>query len=548
LPHLTAAARAGVAAALFFIGLHAAAQPRTPMTDRLIVRLADWADADRVQPMHADRARGLSIAARSRLEPYRRMSGGAQVVRLTHDMPVAEVEAMAARLMRDPAVAHAEPDRRKFPLRAATDPLYANQWNLFEPAGGINAPAAWDITIGSPAVVVAVLDTGVRPDNADLTGRLAAGYDFVREDAPGLALTANDGDGRDADAADPGDWVSAAEAGQPPFGGCPQAASSSWHGTHTAGIIAASANNAYGIAGIAWAVRVLPARVLGKCGGYTSDIIDAIRWSAGLAVPGVPANASPAQVLNLSLGAPGACSVEEQRALDDALAIGRVKAIVTAAGNEAGDSAQTTPANCRGVLTVTATDRSGSRAPYASFGANVALAAPGGWFAADATSGTSGILSLFNTGRTTPAADTFAFAAGTSEAAAHVSGVVALMLSANPGLAAADVRRILQTTARAFPNATCSRSLCGAGIVDAAAAVAAAAPPPAPAAPVQSDPAPMPVSMTAPAATPGAVDSGGGGCTIARDGAPEAALPLLALWAFASILARRWRERRTRRA
>ena len=516
--HLTAAARAGVAAALCFIALHAAAQPRAPTTDRLIVRLADWADADRAQPMRADRARGLSIAARSRLEPYRRMSGGAQVVRLTHDMPVAEVEAMAARLMRDPAVAHAEPDRRKFPLRAATDPLYANQWNLFEPAGGINAPAAWDITIGSPAVVVAVLDTGVRPDNADLAGRLAAGYDFVREDAPGLALTANDGDGRDADAADPGDWVSAAEAGQPPFGGCPQAASSSWHGTHTAGIIAASANNAYGIAGIAWAVRVLPARVLGKCGGYTSDIIDAIRWSAGLAVPGVPANASPAQVLNLSLGAPGACSVEEQRALDDALAIGRVKAIVTAAGNEAGDSAQTTPANCRGVLTVTATDRSGSRAPYASFGANVALAAPGGWFAA-----------------------------GTSEAAAHVSGVVALMLSANPGLAAADVRRILQTTARAFPNATCSRSLCGAGIVDAAAAVAAAAPPPAPAAPVQSDPAPMPVSMTAPAATPAAVDSGDG-CTIARDGAPEAALPLLALWAFASMLARRWRERRTRRA
>ncbi len=295
-------------------------------------------------------------------------------------------------------------------------------------------------------------------------------------------------------------------------------------------------------------MRLLPARVLGKCGGYTSDIIDAIRWSAGLAVPGVPENASPAQVLNVSLGATGACSVEEQRALDDALATGRVKAIVTAAGNEAGDSAQITPSNCRGVLTVTATDRSGSRAPYASLGANVALAAPGGSFAANATSGANGILSLFNTGSTTPAADTFAFAAGTSEAAAHVSGVIALMLSANPGLAADDVRRILQTTARAFPNATCSPSLCGAGIVDAAAAVvAAAAVPPAPATPVQPDPPPMPVSMTTPAATPAAVASGGGGgCTIARNGAPEAALPLLALWAFASILSRRRREPRTR--
>jgi serine protease len=526
-----------------------AAQPRADVTDRLIVRLADWADAPPAQAMPAERARGLSITARSRLDPDRRMSGGAQVVRLAQAMPIAEVEAVARRLMSDPAVLHAEPDRRKFPLRAATDPLYANQWNLFEPAGGVNAPAAWDITIGSPAVVVAVLDTGVRPANADLVGRLAAGYDFVREDAPGLALTANDGDGRDADAADPGDWLTAAEAGQPPFTGCPQAASSSWHGTHTAGIIAASANNGYGIAGIAWAVRVLPVRVLGKCGGYTSDIIDAIRWSSGLAVPGVPANANPAQVLNLSLGGAGPCSVEEQRVLDDALATGRVRAIVTAAGNDAGDSAQTTPANCRGVLAVTATDRSGSRAPYASFGANVAFAAPGGSFAATATSGANGILSLFNSGRTTPAGDAFAFAAGTSEAAAHASGVIALMLSANPGLAAADVRRILQTTARAFPNATCSRALCGAGIVDAAAAVAAAAAPATPAtpAPAQPDPAPMPVSMTTSAPAPMAAD-GGGGCTIARDGAPEAGLPLLALWALAAILCRRWREPRPHRA
>ncbi len=194
------------------------------VTDRLIVRLADWADADRVQPMRADRARGLSIAARSRLEPHRRMSGGAHVVRLTHDFPVAEVEAMAARLMADPAVVHAEPDRRKFPLRVASDPLYARQWNLFEPAGGINAPAAWDITTGSPTVVVAVLDTGVRPENADLAGRLAAGYDFVREDAPGLTLTANDGDGRDPNPTDPGDWLTETEAGQPPFTSCPEAA------------------------------------------------------------------------------------------------------------------------------------------------------------------------------------------------------------------------------------------------------------------------------------------------------------------------------------
>jgi serine protease len=528
----------------------AAAQERPQTTDRLIVRLADWADAERGQPMSADRARTLSIAARSRLEPLRRMSGGAQVVRLAQPMAVADVEAMARALMADPAVLHAEPDRRKFPLRLPTDPLYRNQWNLFEPAGGINAPAAWDVTIGSPSIVVAVVDSGLRPANADLAGRLAPGYDFVREDAPGLFATANDGDGRDADPSDPGNWVSAEEAGQPPFTGCPEAEASTWHGTHIAGIIAASANNAYGVAGIAWAVRVLPARVLGKCGGYTSDIIDAVRWAAGLAVPGVTANANPAQVLNLSLGATGACSVEEQRAFDDVLGTASVKAIVSAAGNDAGDSARVAPGNCRGVIAVTATDRTGARAPYASVGANVALAAPGGAFAANSTNGANGILSLFNAGRTVPAADAFAFAVGTSEAAAHVSGVAALVLSVNPALTAAELRALLVRTARAFPSASCTPLVCGAGIVDAAAAVAAAAPAPATPAPAPAAPAPAAIAETtamAAAATEGGGGGGGGGCTVARDGAPELALPLAAAWALAAIALRRRNARRPAR-
>ncbi|MET0679835.1 MAG: S8 family peptidase [Burkholderiales bacterium] len=533
----------------------AAAQERPQTTDRLIVRLADWAEGDRAQPMGADRARSLSAAARTRINPLRRMSGGAQVVRLTHPMALADVEGVARNLMADPTVLHAEPDRRKFPLRVPTDPLFRNQWNLFELAGGIDAPAAWDITTGSPAVVVAVIDSGVRTLNADLAGRLAPGYDFIREDAPGLSTTANDGDGRDADPSDPGNWISAEEAGRPPFTGCPEAEASTWHGTHIAGIIASSANNAYGVAGIAWEVRVLPARVLGKCGGYTSDIIDAARWTAGLAVPGVPANANPAQVVNLSLGAPGACSVEEQRAVDDVLATGATKAVVSASGNDGGDATRIAPGNCRGVIAVTATDRFGARAPYASIGANVALAAPGGAFPASATSGENGILSLFNAGRTGPAADAFAFAVGTSEAAAHVSGVAALVLSVNPGLTAAELRALLLRTARAFPNVSCTPLTCGAGIVNAAAAVlaaAAAAPPPAPAAPAPAPTAPPPPAMTADmtiaapgaAAAEGASGGGGGGCTFARDGAPEVALPLALIWAIAMILARR-RDART---
>src|SRR5262245_51394426 len=530
----------GLCTVLLLLAAFAAdAADRRHSTDRLIVRLADWAEADRAQPMATERARSLSVVARTRLEPMRRMSGGARVVRLNHDMDLADVEAMAARLMSDPAVIHAEPDRRKFPKLAPSDPLFPSQWNLFEPIGGIPAPLAWDVTTGSPAVVVAILDTGIRPANPDLVGRLVAGYDFVREDGPGLFLTANDGDGRDADPSDPGNWLTAAEAGQPPFTACPQPEDSTWHGTHTAGIIAASANNGYGIAGIAWAVRVLPARVLGKCGGYTSDIIDAIRWSAGIAVPGVPPNATPAQVLNLSLGASGPCSTEEQRGIDDAVATGRVRAIVTAAGNDAADSVSVSPGNCAGVLAVTAIDRSGSRAPYASTGTNVAIAAPGGFFTAGTMSGANGILSLFNAGRMGPAADTFAFAAGTSEAAAHVSGVATLMLSVNPGLSAADIRATLRSTARAFPNATCNTATCGAGIVDAGAAVIAATV-------LAEAPGSMTTAGMAPPMSSGG--GGGGGCTIARGGAADASLPLLALWA-ALVIARRRRDgHRARRA
>jgi len=159
----------------------AAAQGDDATAERLIVRLADWAEGDRAQPTGADRARSLSATARTRLEPLRRMSGGAHVVRLTHPMALADVEAITRNLRSDPAVLHAEPDPRKFPLRVPTDPHYRNRWNLFEAAGGTNAPAAWDVTTGSPAAVVAVIDSGVLPRNTDLGGRLATGYDFVRE-------------------------------------------------------------------------------------------------------------------------------------------------------------------------------------------------------------------------------------------------------------------------------------------------------------------------------------------------------------------------------
>ncbi len=207
--------------------------------------------------------------------------------------------------------------------------------------GGANLPLAWDYTTGSSGVIVAVIDTGIS-NHADLNGvsggatytpagRFLPGYDFVSS-ANGATLPANfvsnDGNGRDADPSDPGDWITVQEKTLYPAD-CAigetapyQASDSSWHGTHMAGIVAATANNAAGIAGIGWNVRVLPLRALGKCGGDLSDIAEAVRWAAGLPVSGVPANPYPAQVISLSLGGGDTCSAEMQNAVNAAISGG----------------------------------------------------------------------------------------------------------------------------------------------------------------------------------------------------------------------------------
>lgn len=165
------------------------------------------------------------------------------------------------------------------------DPFYGAQWPLFEARGGIDLAPAWVLTHGAASVTVAVLDTGIRP-HEDLL-RVLPGYDFVADPA-----RANDGDGRDSDPSDPGDWLTLAESEAGPLAGC-RVRSNSWHGTHVAGIIGAQGNNGKGVAGINWESPILPVRVLGKCGGYNSDVVDAMYWAAGFGVPGLPDNAIP---------------------------------------------------------------------------------------------------------------------------------------------------------------------------------------------------------------------------------------------------------------
>jgi serine protease len=405
------------------------------------------------------------------LSHVKRTASGAHVFKLSRRMGSDEARLMAASIVAgDADVEYAEPDRLLRALRVPNDTMLAQQWSLADSAAGIRAGIAWDTSIGT-GVTVAVIDTGVRP-HADLVANLLPGYDFISD-----TFVSGDGNQRDADAYDPGDAVSANYC----FRGDP-ASGSSWHGTHVAGIVAAVGNNATGVAGVAYGAHVLPLRALGKCGGYTSDIADAIVWAAGGSIAGVPANPNPARVINLSLGGGGACDNTTQAAIDRVRALGAV--VVVAAGNENSNVSTSSPANCRGVVAVAATGPSGGRASYSNFGTGVTLAAPGG-------DQGGGILSTLNSGSTTPASDSYASYMGTSMATPVVSGVVALMFAVNPRLTPDNVTSILQNTARAFP-ASCSQ--CGAGLVDAAAAVASAAgtvvtPPPPP------PPPPGPVSV-----------------------------------------------------
>jgi serine protease len=452
------------------------------MTDRIIVKYRDASAGGTPTSATLGVARVAGNRQGVSLSHLRRTQSGADVMSLNRNLSMQQARALAEDLKSgDSNVEYAEPDRVLNALFVPNDSYYSQQWDYFDAVGGLNLPTAWDKSTGK-GVVVAVLDTGIRP-HADLAANLLPGYDFISTN-----LVSNDGTGRDADPSDPGDATTAGLC----YSGSP-ASKSSWHGTHVAGTIAAVSNNGSGIAGVAFGAKVLPVRVLGRCGGYTSDIADAIIWASGGAVAGVPANANPARVINMSLGGSGACDTTTQNAINSARSRGTV--VVVAAGNSNANAAQFSPASCTGVITVAATGKTGGKASYSNFGANVTVAAPGG-------DGGAGILSTLNAGTSAPGADSYASYMGTSMATPHVAGVVALMLSRNSALKPDDVASKLKSTARAFP-ATCSQ--CGSGIVNASAAVDAAAgttPAPAPAPAPTPAPAPAPTPAPAPAPAP----------------------------------------------
>lgn len=463
---------------------------------------------------------GTGVAAEPgwHLEP---MGQASYLLRPPRPLSAAELSRWTARLSARPEVAWVLPDEREARLQVElptpSDPLFAGvsqQWWL-QAAGGSNAQplaarlrgvpgfqTAWVRGTGSADAVVAVLDTGITAHPDIPADRLLPGFDMVSDwDAGTGRGYANDGDGRDADPSDPGDWVDASDraADAARYGGCAVSAST-WHGTAVAGMIAAAANNGLGGAGAAWAGRILPVRVAGKCGASVRDIIDGMRWAAGLLVcqswrstldPSsgcavwAPINPTPARIINISFGGAAACHAEYQAAVDELWALGVV--VVAAAGND--HAAPARPASCNRVLGVAALNRDGFKANYSNFGAALRIATVGGDDAAGQWGGLladGGLLSLAHSGAAAVGTPGYARHVGTSFATPLVSGAISLMLSAAPGLSADEIVNGLQASARPHVGSPwigacsvnnpgrclCTTSTCGAGILDADQAVA----------------------------------------------------------------------------
>ncbi len=464
-------------------------------TDRIIVKFKNNKHSTLIAHISSDRMAKMQRRVNTSLRFKRQMLDGASVFLLDKETAINDVKAYAALLSNQNDIEYAEPDYRKFPSSFSSEARFNEQWYLHNATSvkvsALNMVDAWAIEDGSTnPTIVAIIDSGYLPNTPDLDnqyvgGNANNGYDFISQDDNGVFVTANDGSGRDNTPEDAGDGFTVAEfqaevsrSGSSSnnllscSGIITQNENNSWHGIFVAGIVA-SQSNGTGIVGVNPNAKILPLRVLGRCGGYTSDIADAIRWAAGLTVSGVGANTNVAKVINLSLGSLNACTFSEQLAINAAFSAGSV--LMVAAGNEGTAVSNSSPANCGNVMTVSAVTQGGAETNYTNFGEAIDISAPGGSGFFDATK----ILSLSNDGLQVKGNATFKAEVGTSFSTPMVAGVASLMLSINPSLTPSQIMGTLKATSRAFPNGTsggardCSVANCGEGMLNAEAALIA---------------------------------------------------------------------------
>ncbi|AVP98559.1 hypothetical protein C7S18_15800 [Ahniella affigens] len=427
----------------------------TETMQRLIMKVSPAAnDSDKQkQQTPQQKLNTLGAATGTTLTYIRALSAGAWLVEVPQTQSRQAMESLSDNLMAaDPSVLFAHPDYRIVQSALPNDPSFSQQWHYQVPSStnrsAVNLPSAWNVSEGL-GVTVAVIDSGYRP-HVDLIGNIApGGYDFV---------SIGDNDSSPGWDNDPLDTV-----GTPAF--CnPRCA---WHGTHVAGTVAAVTNNGIGVAGVAPRAKVLPVRVNTPYSGQLSDLTEAIYWTAGLTVPGLPGQALPrAQVINMSLNTTSQTGCPAQLSNAITAALTRNVVVVVSAGNN-DEVANYPPANCPGVITVAGLKRDGGKYSASNYGPNVTISAPAG----QSADSSSSVYSTYNDGLGVPGADSYRFLAGTSMAAPHVAGVAALLKSMVPNATPEQIEQYITSSARPFTSSSCTTSRCGAGMLDANAAV-----------------------------------------------------------------------------
>lgn len=407
------------------------AQPNPNSANEIIVKF----DSEFVDGMReADR---LSNSLGRNFEFVTDTESGRLVFRINEHQSVKSMIGLSKAVERLSGVSYAEPNRLLERHALPNDPsLTTLQWHYFGPdagqPGGLNVVNTWSFLDESyTKAVVAVLDTGQTP-HPDLDANTRRGYDMIS-----YTTVSNDGDGRDADPSDPGDWTANR--------------SSSWHGTHVAGTIGAVTNNGLGVAGVGDdRVEIMHVRVLGTGGGYTNDIADGIYWAAD----------NGANVINMSLG--GGYSCEPNSITQQAInyAVSKNVTVVVSAGNSNADASGFSPAGCANVISVGASNGNASRSYYSNYGTLVDVSAPGGDYTVD-----SMVYSTLNMGDTVPGEPALAAYQGTSMAAPHIAGLAALLYSEDTSLSPSQIETIIKQSAVNRPVLGCSN--CGAGIADA---------------------------------------------------------------------------------
>ena len=385
-------------------------------TDRIIVKFKEGvAPAAREQILE----KAEDTTALDKVQKVKETAGDAEVISSEQTLQPEEQKRVVDELESQQEVEFAEPDLivenavSGNPGLWPNDSLFSRQWNL----RNIDVPQAWREATGT-GVTIGIADTGNNPSHPDMRGNYVPGYDFVtgyydRDGTPG----------RDSDPSDPGVLN----------------ASVNWHGTHVEGIAAANAGNGIGVAGVAPDARISHARVLGRAGsGYVSDMAAGLSWLAGERIAGAPVNRNPSEVINFSVSWPGQCPATIKRAIDGAHARGIP--VVIAAGNDGANAANRAPANCLGAVVVGASTSWNQLTGYSNWGWPLDVVAPGGTVGSD-------IWSTYNTGFNSPAAHSYGPLNGTSMAAPHVAGVIALMKQKNPKLSVEKIRSILVSTA-----------------------------------------------------------------------------------------------------